>query len=75
MLPYNAYLPIDVWTNPTDQPKSFGTCGQHIDNIKSNVINKLSTLFGFSPTTSTGTAIGIKYLKKQEIFVWVKSVN
>lgn len=58
MLPYKAYLPIDVWTNPTDQPKSFGTCGQHIDNIKSNVINMLSTLFGFSPTTSTGTTIG-----------------
>jgi hypothetical protein len=34
-------LPGDVWTNPSDQPESYGTCGQNIDNIKSDVTNIL----------------------------------
>ena len=27
-------LPGDVWTNPSDQPESYGPCGQNIGNIK-----------------------------------------
>lgn len=34
--------PVDMLTNPTDQPASFGPCGQTIDNIKSNVINSIA---------------------------------
>ncbi len=36
------FKPMDMLTNPTDQPASFGPCGQTVDNIKNNVINSIA---------------------------------
>ena len=42
-------LPVDVWTNPSDQPESYGTYEQNVDNEKSNVINIIAhTLWLFA---------------------------
>lgn len=68
MLLTKTNMPMDVCANPTDQPESFGPCEQNVDNIKARLSTLLFTLSGFSPTTSTGTTIDIKYFKKNRRF-------
>lgn len=44
-------MPMDMWTNPSEQPASFGTSGEVMDNEKA-VIHNFTTLADFSPTYS-----------------------
>lgn len=42
-------MPVDMWTSPAEQPASFGTCGEAMDN-ENPVTHSFTTLAGFSPT-------------------------
>ncbi len=44
-----ARKPVDLWTNPSDRPEPFGTCGQ-ADGQHCVLTTTCSTLSGLSPT-------------------------
>ena len=45
--------PVELWTSPSGQPATCGTCGQAVDEAGASP-TALTTLAGFSTTGSTG---------------------
>lgn len=63
---YKMEQPVYLWTNPADQPESFGTCGQADGQHEYMLPTACRTLSGFSPTGSTGSITRFVFFQKRK---------
>lgn len=49
--------PVNMWTNPSDRPEPFGTCGQAMDNASTRYPQLDHTLWPFAHIFTGSTTI------------------